>query len=273
MVRSQLTSSSQALTPKKSLGQHFLINRGAVQAICDAALASPASAILEIGPGRGALTDCLIADGRPLWAVELDLDACRHLTQRHGKAENFSLENGDAISVELPKADSLCIVGNLPYNAATAILARLLIEPIPWERMVLMFQLEVGQKLVGQPGQRAYGPLSVLAQSVARLKTLLKLGPHSFSPPPKVESIVLLFQPRPDPPAIAERRALLALLHRSFAHRRKTIANNWSSFLSSLQIDSICESCGISPISRAESIAPDKWVEVTRVQTAIKSLA
>lgn len=257
--------------PKKHLGQHFLINQGAVGVICETALASKASAMLEIGPGRGVLTDRLIRDGRPLWAVELDPDACKLLIQRYDGYGNFNLLQGDAVSIDLPTTDSLCIVGNLPYNTATAILTRLLMGHIPWERLVLMFQLEVGQKLMGNPGQKAYGPLSVLAQNLANMKTLIKLGTGSFSPPPKVESIVLLFEPKPDPPTLDERKALLSILHRSFAHRRKTIANNWSLFLSSYEINSLCESCGISTTSRAEVIPPEKWMEIARIQIAMNS--
>ncbi|MDR1841797.1 MAG: 16S rRNA (adenine(1518)-N(6)/adenine(1519)-N(6))-dimethyltransferase RsmA, partial [Holophagales bacterium] len=243
---------------------HFLINQGAIGAICNAVLASSASAILEIGPGQGALTSHLLKCHRPLWAVELDSDACQLLSQQYGGAPNFHLIHGDAVSVDLPNADSLCIVGNLPYNAATAILTRFLIEPVPWERMVLMFQLEVGQKLTGRPGEKSYGPLSVLAQSAANLQTLIKLGAGSFSPPPMVDSIVLLFEPKPDAPALDERKAMLSLLRRSFACRRKTIANNWSSFLSPQQIHAICDATGISPASRAESLPPSMWVEMAR---------
>lgn len=248
--------------PKKHLGQHFLANMGAISAICDAALASNASAILEIGPGRGALTDTLVKDGRPLWALELDLDACQFLNGRFKGAPNFHLLQGDAISAELPRAESLCIVGNLPYNAATAILTRLLTEPAPWERMVLMFQLEVGQKLMGRPREKAYGPLSVLAQVTANMKTIAKLGPGSFSPPPKVDSMVILFEPKADAPPIEERTALLDVLHKSFAFRRKTLANNWLHFLSSERIKAICDGVGISASSRAEAVSPEKWVEI-----------
>jgi 16S rRNA (adenine1518-N6/adenine1519-N6)-dimethyltransferase len=208
------------------------------------------------------LTDILIKDGRPLWAMELDLDACQFLRERHKNVPNFHLLHGDAIFAEFPKAASLCVVGNLPYNAATAILTRLLIEPIHWERMVLMFQLEVGQKLMGRPREKAYGPLSVLAQVAADIKTIARLGPGSFSPPPKVDSIALMFQPKTGAPPIEKRKALLEVLHRSFAHRRKTLANNWAPFLSATKMKAICDSAGISALSRAESIPPAKWLDI-----------
>jgi len=261
------------LKPKKRLGQHFLINLGAIKTICDAAVpgfatASPAFAIFEIGPGQGALTGHLLKYGRPLFAVELDSDACQLLRQIYGGEPNFHLIHGDAVSVELPEADKLSIVGNLPYNAATAILTRFLLEPIPWERMVLMFQLEVGQKLMGHPGEKSYGPLSVLAQSAANMKTVIKLGAGSFNPAPNVDSIVLLFEPKIDAPTPGERKAMLSILHRSFAHRRKTIANNWSSFLSPKQIQTICDKTDIPPTARAENVSPSKWVEIARFFTS-----
>jgi len=251
--------------PKKRFGQHFLANAGATSAICDAALASNASAILEIGPGRGALTDTLIKDGRPLWAWELDLEACQFLGERYKSAPNFHLLQGDALSTEFPKAPSLCIVGNLPYNAATAIFTRLLIESIQWERMVLMFQLEVGQKLMGRPREKAYGPLSVLAQAAASMETIVKLGPGSFNPKPKVDSIALLFKPKAGVCPIEKRKALLEVLHRSFAFRRKTLANNWIHFLPSEKIAVICNGAGISASSRAEAVPLEKWIEIANI--------
>jgi 16S rRNA (adenine1518-N6/adenine1519-N6)-dimethyltransferase len=153
-------------------------------------------------------------------------------------------------------------VGNLPYNAATAILTRFLLEPIPWDRLVLMFQLEVGQKLMGKPGEKAYGPLSILAQLTCRMTRLLKLGPGSFHPPPKVDSVVLLFEPKPGALPQTDRKALLDLLHRSFAHRRKTLANNWSGMLDPATTRAILAAEGLDPSIRAEAVPPTKWVEL-----------
>jgi len=258
-----------SLQPKKSLGQNFLVQRSAIEGIVRAALASPAPRILEIGPGPGVLTQGLLLDGRPLWAVDLDPEACELLTTRFGDLAQFHLIHGDAVRVPLPDGPPWSIVGNLPYNAATAILTRFLVEPVPWERMVLMFQLEVGQKLLGKPGEKAYGPLSILAQQCARLSRLMKLGPGAFKPAPKVDSAVLLFEPRADAPDHGRRRAMLALLHRSFAHRRKTLVNNWQPFLEPSQIAAILESEGLPSTIRAEAIPPPIWPSLfDRVQAA-----
>ncbi len=253
-------SDALRLRAKKAFGQNFLVNEGAMGTIVDAALAVPAERLLEIGPGPGALTARLLADGRPLWAVELDPEACDLLRQRFAAHTQFHLLAGDAVGIPLPAGEAWSVVGNLPYNAATPILTRLLAEGIPWERLVLMFQLEVAQKLLGEPGTKTYGPLSVLAQLCARLTRLARLGPGSFRPAPKVESAVLQFDPRPDAPSLAERQALLAVLHRSFAHRRKTLANNWQGLLSPEALSDV----GLAPALRAEVIAPSAWLSATR---------
>jgi 16S rRNA (adenine1518-N6/adenine1519-N6)-dimethyltransferase len=248
------------LRPKKAFGQNFLVNEGAIATIVGAALVSGAPRLLEIGPGPGVLTERLLADGRPLWAVDLDPEACELLHIRFGTHPQFHLLQGDAVRVPLPEGEPWSVIGNLPYNAATPILARLLTEGIAWERMVLMFQLEVAQKLMGVPGTKAYGPLSVLAQLCARLTRLVKLGPGSFRPAPKVDSAVVLFEPRADAPSLPERRALLQVLHRSFAHRRKTLANNWQGDLPAEALTRV----GLASALRAEVIAPPVWLDATR---------
>ena len=248
------------LRPKKAFGQNFLVNEGAIGVIVASALASSAPRLLEIGPGPGVLTQRLLVDGRPLWAVELDPEACDLLQGRFGDNPAFHLLPGDAVRVPLPEGEPWSVVGNLPYNAATPILARLLIEEVPWDRMVLMFQLEVAQKLMGVPHTKAYGPLSVLSQLCCRLTRLVKLGPGSFRPAPKVDSAVVLFEPRAEAPTPWERRALLTVLHRSFAHRRKTLANNWQGALSAEALARV----GLASALRAEVIPPAAWLSATR---------
>lgn len=253
-------SSIARLRPKKAFGQNFLVNEGAIRTIVGAALACPAPRLLEIGPGPGVLAERLLADGRPLWAVDLDPEVGDLLRDRFADLRHFTLLMGDAVRIPLPEGGPWSVVGNLPYNAATPILARLLTEDIPWDRMVLMFQLEVAQKLMGEPGTKAYGPLSVLAQLCCRLTRLVKLGPGSFRPAPKVDSAVVQFDPRPEAPSLAERRALLMVLHRSFAHRRKTLANNWQGALPA----EVLAATGLAPALRAEVIAPAAWLAATR---------
>ena len=250
------------LTPKKGFGQHFLVQASAIRAIVAAVLASPALRLLEIGPGPGVLTSPLLEDGRPLWAVELDPEAVAVLGQRFEGVAGFHLIHGDAVTAALPEGPPFAVAGNLPYNASTAILARFLVEPLPWERMVFMFQLEVARKIMGQPGTKEYGPLSILAQQTCRVTRLLKLGPGAFRPAPKVDSAVLVFEPRPRALPLAERSAFLAFLHRSFGHRRKTLANNWQGWLAPDAIRDLLASSGLPPAVRAEAVPPAQWLDL-----------
>lgn len=259
-----VSTNLKPVAAKKRFGQNFLVNPSAVDLIISHARSATAGHFLEIGPGMGALTEGLLGDGRPVWAFELDPEASALLQDRFGSIPHFHLIQGDAIHVPLPDGPPWSIVGNLPYNAATPILTRFLLEPIPWERMVLMFQLEVGQKLMGKPGEKAYGPLSILAQLTSRITRVMKLGPGSFRPAPKVDSVVLLFEPQEDAPPLELRRELLALLHRSFAHRRKTLANNWQGWMESQDIAAILEAEGLPPAIRAEAVAPSVWLSILK---------
>ena len=258
----------ELVRPKKSFGQHFLVQASAIRTIVDATRLSPAPAILEIGPGPGVITGPLLEDGRPVHAIELDPEACAHLSSAFGGQAHFHLHPGDAVTLPIPEAAGWSVVGNLPYNVSTAILGRFLLEPIPWTRMVLMFQLEVGQKILGRPGEKAYGPLSVLAQVASRPQRLLKLGPGAFRPSPKVDSVVLRFDPRPDAPDLDHRARLLRLLHLGFAHRRKTLANNLTPRLGPAVPD-LLGAEGLPPMVRGEALAPSQWLSLlARLESA-----
>ena len=260
---------NQSLRAKKSFGQHFLVRREAIRVIVAATLRCSAPALLEIGPGGGAITGSLLEDGRPLFAMELDEEAGAVLRERFATAGNFHLLMGDATALTLPDPGPFAIAGNLPYNAATAILTRFLIEDIPWQKMVLMFQLEVGQKLMGKPSEKQYGPLSVLAQLVAKMTRLMKLGPAAFAPPPKVDSIVLTFEPREGAPSLDLRRPFLAWLHHGFNHRRKTLANNWAGIYAPEVVRGILEHQGLNPAIRAEALTPEQcWRLFTALESA-----
>ncbi len=257
-MHSAIDDSPQRLQAKKQFGQHFLVSKRAILAIVAEGLASTAPALLEIGPGPGVLTALLIEGGRPVWAMELDPEACAVLEDRFRSVQNFHLLQGDAVSLPLPGPGPWAIIGNLPYNAATAILTRFLVEDIPWERMVLMFQLEVGQKLMGRPSEKSYGPLSVVAQLTTKMTRLLKLGPSAFAPPPKVDSIVITFNPREGAPPLDLRRPFLGWLHHSFGHRRKTLLNNWAGIHLPEQVRGILEGEGLNPAIRAEALTPEQ---------------
>ncbi len=254
----------RALRPKKELGQHFLVAPHAIRRIVLEVLETPAGALVEIGPGPGVLTGPLLADGRPLLAVELDPAACALLQDRFGPEAHFQLQQGDAVTAPMALPASYAVVGNLPYNAATAILTRFLVRDPGWERMVLMFQKEVGLKLMNRPGGKDYGPLSVLAQRVAALTRLLSLGPGAFAPPPKVDSVVLRFDPLAAALPVAERAPFLAFLHRAFAQRRKTLVNNLAGLLSAEAARDLLQARGLPLAVRAEALDPATLLDLFR---------
>lgn len=250
------------IVPNKQFGQHFLIQQSAIQNITNIALAVEAIQLLEIGPGEGVLTNLLLMDGRPLWAVDLDLRSINAISQRFIECPHLHPIHGDALLVSLELDGPLSVVGNLPYNTATAILTRFLLQPIPWVQMVFMFQLEVGKKLIGKPNNKEYGPLSVLTQLVCDISRVMTLGPQAFRPAPKVDSIVMLFKAKEHGLTLSQRRLLLAFLRISFKHRRKTLANNWYGIFSIDYIHEIFKVMGLPINIRAENISPEAWLTI-----------
>ena len=209
---------------KRSLGQNFLIDANISRKIVDALDIKPGENVLEIGPGRGALTRHVV-DRKPGRYVVLEMDdalADELLLQYPG----IEVVRGDALAYDwdsLAAADGWKVVGNLPYNIAS---------PLIWEivsraelaRAVFMVQLEAGQRLAAKSGGRDYGALSVFVQSFARVELLFKVPPQVFRPQPKVTSAVLRFFLHPQRPSKDEARRLSSTLRMCFQQRRKQIA-------------------------------------------------
>ncbi len=205
---------------RKRFGQHFLVSDGIIARIVAAAELGPSVHVVEIGPGPGVLTAALLATGARVSAVELDRDCAAHIRASFPDVE---LVEGDAATVPLPVGDEPWVcVSNLPYNVGTRILMRLLDLERPPQRLVLMLQREVAERLVAPVGSRQRGSLSVAVQARAAGRRLFRVPPGAFSPPPKVESAVVLLTPRgvPLPPGFD------ALLRAGFAMPRKTLRNN-----------------------------------------------
>jgi len=211
---------------KKSLGQHFLADRSAIARIA-AAIPEGADA-LEIGPGRGAITEALLKRVGSLLLIEKDDDLAAMWKQRSESEAKLSLLHGDVMQCLLPAVqehDPAWIAGNLPYNISGPLSAMLFSLKLAGG-MVLMYQREVADRIAAEAGSKTYGGLSVLARHFYDVKRLLVLPPGAFSPPPKVHSAVLLFTPHGRLPA-CEFDALQRIVRQGFAHRRKTISNNF----------------------------------------------
>ena len=224
------------VTARRRFGQHFL-ERACVEKVVRAVRLAATDVVLEIGPGRGALTRALTAEAAHVLAFEIDRDLAASL--RDAAPSNLTIVAGDFLDVtpdrlktELARAGisapALRVAGNLPYNVASPILFKLieLFEAgVPLVDATVMLQREVADRLIAPPGGRKYGVLSVLVRQRADIQRLLALPPGAFRPPPKVHSVVVRLRFHPAEPAAKDPRVLAALTQAVFSRRRKTLAN------------------------------------------------
>lgn len=208
--------------------------------------------VLEVGPGEGVLTEKLVALPNRVVALEIDPDLTARLRARFGG--RLDLRNEDAVEADLPP-EPFRAVGNLPYNAGTPILRRIIADP-HCRRGVFMLQKEVADRIVARPGTEPYGFLSLYVAAYASARTLMTLDPRSFHPPPKVRSAVVVLDPR-DPGLRSPRAEVLDLVSAAFRMRRKKLVNNltgWRELTRERALHAI-ESAGLAPEVRAETMS------------------
>jgi 16S rRNA (adenine1518-N6/adenine1519-N6)-dimethyltransferase len=215
------------LAPQR-LGQHFLVRHSTLEKIAAAACSQPAELVIEIGPGRGALTQHLLPRTRRLIAIEIDPVLAQYLRQKFRAAENFSVIEQDVLKTDLAQWGPAVIAGNLPYYITSPILTRVFAARENWLNAVFLVQKEVAERLIAEPGHRDYGLLTVQTQLFAHPEYLFTVSRSAFKPPPKVESAVVRLTPR-DARAelgIDDVDAFLAFARLAFAQKRKTLRNN-----------------------------------------------
>lgn len=255
---------------RKRFGQHWLTDAGVLERIVAAAELQPGDRVLEIGPGRGALTERLLKSGaEAITAVELDRDLVAGLRQRFGVDDRFTLVEGDALAVPLPMGGK--VVANIPYNITGPLLERLvgrLDRPLeePYDALVLLVQQEVGERIRARAGSSAFSALSVRMQLLARCSTVCPVPPRSFSPPPKVMSEVVRIDPLPAAerlePALA--RTIEQLLRRCFAARRKMLRNTLAGVLPPQALLELAAESGFALDQRPQELEPARWVALAR---------
>jgi 16S rRNA (adenine1518-N6/adenine1519-N6)-dimethyltransferase len=213
---------------RQRLGQHFLVKGSILERIARAACPDPEPLVIEIGPGRGALTERLLARADRVIAVEIDTALVETLREKFQGEPRLSVVHGDALETDFTQWGAASIAGNLPYYAATPIIERTLLPGIAPRRAVFLVQAEVAARLTARPGTRDYGYLSVRTQLCADAKALFDVAPSAFHPPPKVDSTLVLLQPRnrAGELAIADPARFLAFMGACFRQKRKTIRNN-----------------------------------------------
>jgi 16S rRNA (adenine1518-N6/adenine1519-N6)-dimethyltransferase len=214
------------LRPLKSLGQNFLHDSNLCREIAEAVEAAGSEKVVEVGPGLGALTEELLALGHEVSAIEIDHGLASFLREHFAQQDRFSLIEGDALEV-LPQLDEARhVVGNLPYNVSTPLLATCLQRrPLPLS-MVFTVQKEMADRFVATFRTKAYGALSVYLQTYYHCQPLRTLGPGSFYPRPTIDSTVVRFQRLPDPALPADEALhFYGFVRRAFAQRRKKLRN------------------------------------------------
>jgi 16S rRNA (adenine1518-N6/adenine1519-N6)-dimethyltransferase len=218
------------MTTKPKLGQNFLIDPSACLAIVEALGDISATTVLEIGPGKGALTKLLATRAHHLIAVELDSTLAEQLHQRYALNEKVEVFERNILTTDisaLAAPEKLAVVGNLPYYITSQILLHLFDHHQAIDRVVIMVQREVADRIAAQPGTRDYGLLTATTQLYARVDNLFTLPPMAFAPPPEVHSTVLrlTFEPRYRSLGVNPAE-FVAFLKQSFAQKRKTLSNN-----------------------------------------------
>ncbi|MDX2494815.1 MAG: 16S rRNA (adenine(1518)-N(6)/adenine(1519)-N(6))-dimethyltransferase RsmA [Desulfuromusa sp.] len=253
--------------PRKCFGQHFLQDRSVIDKIISAAQLDSQQQVVEIGPGLGVLTDELLPRSAHVEVMEIDRDLIARLEARNDS--RLTVHPGDVLKLpwrELLKQPPYTLVANLPYNISSQVVFRLIEHRDLFQRMVLMFQREVGERLVASPGGKDYGILSVLSQLWYDIKTVTLVKPGAFSPPPKVDSIVLNFQPlqipRVDP---VDEVLFKKVVKGAFTQRRKTLRNSLlASGFTAEDIDYALQQSEISPGCRGETLSLQNFSDLTK---------
>jgi 16S rRNA (adenine1518-N6/adenine1519-N6)-dimethyltransferase len=268
--------------PLKRLGQHFLIDPNIVRKTVELAAIQPHETVLEIGPGRGILTSALCAKARTVIAIEIDRQLAQLLIGErsesepsHGRADsgpqppltascpNLDLRIGDALEFDYTSLPpGTVVVANLPYYVSTPLLFKLLESSQRIDRLVLMMQTEVAQRLAARPGTKEYGVLSVLTQYRAAITLAFRVSPHCFRPRPSVGSAVVHLQIKTAGLLdAAHERDFMRLARAAFAHRRKTVLNSLrDEGYAPDVVTAALSRCGIAADRRAESLSLEEYL-------------
>ena len=254
--------------PKKSLGQHFLVDRGIIDMIVLAVDPKPGDRLVEIGPGQGAITLPLLRRHGELTAIEFDRDLVVPLSQAAQGVGTLTVIHKDVLQVDFTRLageDRLRLVGNLPYNLSSPILFHALDHAPVVRDMHFMLQKEVVDRMAAAPGSKVYGRLSVMLQAYCAVTALFDVPPAAFRPPPKVDSAVVRLVPHAaDAIGIQDRARFADVVRAAFGQRRKTLRNALSGVCDVSQI----EAAGLRPELRAEQVEVAAFVRLANQTSA-----
>lgn len=251
----------------KKLGQNFLIKRSVVDGIVEAAQLEEGEAVLEIGPGIGTLTQGLAESNAQVTAIELDRRLLDVLAVTLASYNNVYIVQGDVLRINIPELmnhKSFKVVANLPYYITTPIILSLLESKLPIERLVVMIQKEVAERIVASPGSKAYGALSVAVQYYTEPAIVMEVPPNSFLPAPEVTSAVICCKLRQEPPvAVKDEKLFFRVVKGAFAQRRKTLSNTLKTVgLTKEEVETILEAAYIDSSRRGETLSLDEFAAI-----------
>jgi 16S rRNA (adenine1518-N6/adenine1519-N6)-dimethyltransferase len=261
------TRVSAGVRAKKRLGQHFLHDPGVLRRLVGAVAPAPADRVVEIGPGRGALTRLLLEQLDRLDVVEIDRDLAATLPDSVGHSEKLVVHTADALDFDFGSLargpSSLRVVGNLPYNVSTPLLFHLLEYRDAIRDLHVMLQREVVERMTARPGGKDYGRLTVMLAPLVEVQPLFDIGTGAFSPPPKVWSTVVRITPRTPDFAIADPARFAALVAHLFSMRRKTLGRSLKGRITAEQI----ASADIDPMARPETLVPADFAKLAALDS------
>ena len=270
----QVNAARQSSRPKRKpkLGQNFLVDAGAARRIVDALGDISHSLVIEIGPGRGALTKLLAQHAGFLIAAELDRDLAQALQQEFHDRRNVNIVEADFLSTSIlgllgsisaPESGRVKVVGNIPYYITSDILLRLFEQHEHIETVVLMVQKEVADRLVAEPQSRDYGLLTVTARLFTDVERLFTLPPSAFSPPPQVHSSVLRLRVSPKTERLSvNTRDFLNFCKLAFAQKRKTLFNNLRGVYDENSVRAALQKVGVHASARAEELSLNSLADI-----------
>ncbi len=251
----------------KRFGQNFLIDPNIVRKIVALAELASTDTVLEIGPGRGILTEALCRAVRHVTAIEIDPRLYAYLAERRSQFANLALVLDDALIYPIEHLPiGTIVVANLPYYLSTPLLFRLLDQRDRFPRMALMLQNEVADRLIAKPGSSDYGVLSVMAQYAAAITKVFRVSAQCFRPRPEVDSAVVLLKTRHQRALnLEEEPKFSALVKAAFAHRRKTLTNSLKDEgYEQKLVAAALNSLALSPSTRAEILSIEQFIELAR---------
>lgn len=255
------------LHPSRALGQNFLADANTAQRIARLAEIGSTDRVVEIGPGLGSLTLALAATGARVVAVELDRHLIPVLEGVVAGAGDVTVEHGNALEYDFAArlaGGAWCCVSNLPYNVATPVVLRLLEDVPQIERIVVMVQREVGERLVATPGSRTYGAPSVKVAYHAEARLIGAVPASVFVPRPRVESVLVRLDRRPIPPVdVASPETMFGLVRAGFGQRRKMLRRSLRPLLGD-RVDGVLAAAGVDPRARAESLDLAAWAALAQ---------